>query len=204
MANQAVGFVLQFVFLASVAVAEDFKAIDGKEYKNATVSRVEPDGIVLSSNSGISKVYFTELPKDVQERFHYDAEKAASYSAQQNASQEQLRKQQDEAQRQHAEEIEKTNKLLAKQQAILDSATNQQRKLQALQTHYQELQRQEDDLLLRIGEARRPGSWGRNGGHRYYVRNPLADQLPYLQSHLNDVRHDKDRVREELEQASRQ
>src|SRR6266513_3630604 len=56
---------------ASIALADDFKTIDGKEYKNATVSRVEPDGIVLSSKSGISKVYFTELPKDVQERFHY-------------------------------------------------------------------------------------------------------------------------------------
>jgi len=55
----------------SLALAEDFKTIDGKEYKNVTVRRVEPDGIVLSSKSGISKVYFTELPKDVQERFHY-------------------------------------------------------------------------------------------------------------------------------------
>jgi len=61
---------LTFLLLcfASVALADDFKTIDGKEYKNATVSRVEPDGIVLSSKSGISKVYFTELPKEVQER----------------------------------------------------------------------------------------------------------------------------------------
>ena len=69
---------LAFLILcfASVAFADDFKTIDGKEYKNVTVSRVEPDGIVLSSKSGISKVYFTELPKDVQERFGYDPEKA--------------------------------------------------------------------------------------------------------------------------------
>jgi hypothetical protein len=33
------------------------------------VSRVEADGIVIKSKSGISKVYFAELPKDVQERF---------------------------------------------------------------------------------------------------------------------------------------
>src|SRR5262245_48862870 len=56
---------------ASLAFAEDFKTINGKEYKNATVSRVEADGILLRTKSGISKVYFTELPKDVQERFHY-------------------------------------------------------------------------------------------------------------------------------------
>jgi hypothetical protein len=55
----------------SLALAEDFKTIDGKEYKNATVSRVESDGIVLKTKSGITKVYFVELPKDVQERFHY-------------------------------------------------------------------------------------------------------------------------------------
>jgi hypothetical protein len=52
-----------------VALAEDFKTVNGKEYKDATVSHVEPDGIVLKTKSGISKVYFTELPEDVQERF---------------------------------------------------------------------------------------------------------------------------------------
>jgi hypothetical protein len=56
---------------ASIALADDFKTVNGKEYKNATVTRVEPDGIVLKTKSGITKVYFTELPKDVQERFHY-------------------------------------------------------------------------------------------------------------------------------------
>ena len=55
---------------ASITLADDFKTVNGKEYKNATVSRVEPDGIVLRTKSGISKVYFVELPKDVQERFH--------------------------------------------------------------------------------------------------------------------------------------
>jgi hypothetical protein len=68
---------------ASLALADDFKTINGKEYKNVTVSRVEADGIVLKSKSGISKVYFTELPKDVQTRFHYDPERA--YSEQQKA-----------------------------------------------------------------------------------------------------------------------
>src|SRR5437660_4413175 len=81
-------------FLSRGLFAEDFKTIHGKEYKNVTVSRVEPDGIVLTSSSGISKVYFTELPKEVQERFHYDAAKAAPYSAGQNTNLEQFDKQQ--------------------------------------------------------------------------------------------------------------
>jgi len=56
---------------ASLVLAEDFKTVNGKEYKDATVIRVEGDGIVLKSKTGISKVYFVELPKDVQEKFHY-------------------------------------------------------------------------------------------------------------------------------------
>ena len=66
--NAKVLMVLVLSF-TSVAFAEDFKTVNGKEYKDATVSRVEPDGIVLKTKSGISKVYFTELPKEVQERF---------------------------------------------------------------------------------------------------------------------------------------
>ena len=73
-----------FIFcLASGALADDFRAIDGKEYKNVTVSRVEPDGIVLRTKTGISKIYFVELPKEIQERFHYNAAIASAYSAQQ-------------------------------------------------------------------------------------------------------------------------
>src|SRR6266478_6210543 len=80
-------FVILIVCFASVALADDFKTIDGKKYKNVNVSRVEPDGLVLSSKSGISKVYFTELPKEVQQRFNYDAEKAAAQEATARSSQ---------------------------------------------------------------------------------------------------------------------
>src|SRR5437667_8290320 len=72
---------------ASAVVADDFKTIQGKEYKNVTVSRIESDGIVLRTKSGISKVYFVELPKEVQDRFHYNAAIASAYSAQQAVSQ---------------------------------------------------------------------------------------------------------------------
>src|SRR5262245_25165035 len=57
--------------LVSSALAEDFKTVSGKTYKDATISYVEAYGIVLRTKTGISKVYFVELPKDVQERFHY-------------------------------------------------------------------------------------------------------------------------------------
>ena len=56
---------------AWLALADDFKTINGKEYKDATITRVEGDGIVIRTKTGISKLYFVELPKDVQEKFHY-------------------------------------------------------------------------------------------------------------------------------------
>src|SRR5439155_22413201 len=56
---------------ASVALAENFKTVTGKVYKDATVSRIEVDGIELKTKTGIFKVYFTELPQEVQERFHW-------------------------------------------------------------------------------------------------------------------------------------
>ena len=59
------------VLFASLALSEDFKTTNGKIYKDATVSRIEGDGIVLRTEAGISKVYFTELPQEVQERFHW-------------------------------------------------------------------------------------------------------------------------------------
>ena len=59
------------VLFASLALSEDFKTASGKVYKDATVTRIEGDGIVLRTEAGISKVYFTELPQDVQERFHW-------------------------------------------------------------------------------------------------------------------------------------
>src|SRR5215471_8323102 len=63
--------VILAVLFASLALSEDFKTTSGKVYKDATVSRVESDGIELKTKTGIAKVYFTELPQEVQERFHW-------------------------------------------------------------------------------------------------------------------------------------
>ena len=171
--------VLTFLILCftSAAFAEDFKTVNGKEYKDATVTRVDPDGIVVKTKSGITKVYFTELPKEVQERFHYDSEKAASYSAEQAANYTAYQKQQEETQRQQQAADAKNNAALAAQQA----ATN---RTQALQTRYSELQKQEDDLLRQIGEAKQPGPEYRQGKSVRHQPNPQKSQLPLLQSHL--------------------
>jgi len=92
------------LLFAAVALADDFRTIDGREYKNVTVSRIEPDGIVLKSKSGILKIYFAELPKEVQERFHYDPQKAAAASVEQTASIQQANQQIEEANKQREKE----------------------------------------------------------------------------------------------------
>jgi hypothetical protein len=189
-------FTILFLSFAAATLAEDFKTVNGKEYKDASITRVEPDGIVLKTNSGITKVYFTELPKDVQEHFHYDSEKAASYSAEQAANYTAYQKQQDETRRRQQDGDARNNAALAEQQA----ATN---RTQALQTRFGQLQKQEDDLLLQIGHAKQPGPEYRQGKSVRHQANPQKSQLPVLQSHLSDVRHEKSEVRKQLEKAQR-
>jgi hypothetical protein len=190
--------VVTFLILCftSAAFAEDFKTVNGKEYKDATVTRVDPDGVVVKTKSGITKVYFIELPKEVQERFHYDSEKAASYSAEQAANYTGYQKQQEETRRQQQDADAKNNAAVTAQQA----ATN---RTQALQTRYSELQKQEDDLLRRIGEAKQPGPEYRQGKSVRHQPNPQKSQLPLLESHLKDVRREKGEVRKQLDKAQR-
>jgi hypothetical protein len=187
-------FTILLLSFAAAGLSEDFKTVNGKEYKDATVTRVDPDGVVVKTNSGVTKIYFTELPKDVQEHFHYDSGKAASYSAEQAANYTAYQKQQDEIQREQQAADAKTTAVLAAQQAAAN-------RTQDLQTRHAALQKQEDDLLLQIGEAKKPGPSYRQGKTVRRQPNPQKSQLPVLQSHLKDVRREKSEVRKQLEKA---
>jgi hypothetical protein len=190
--------VLTFLMLCftSAGFGEDFKTTNGKEYKDATINRVEPDGIMLKTKSGIIKVYFTELPKEVQERFHYDSEKAVSYSAEQAANFAAYQKQEQEAQHEREDMAAKNKAAAAQQQAD----TN---RIQVLQDRYAALQQEEDALLHRIGEAKQPGPGYWVGKKLHHYPNPQASQLPFLQSHLSDVRSEKKQIQRQLEKAQR-
>jgi hypothetical protein len=189
-------FIFLLLSLAAAAFSEDFTTVNGKQYKDATVTRIEPDGVVVKTNSGVTKIYFTQLPKDVQERFHYDAGKAASYSAEQAASYTAYQKQQEQTQREQQEADAKNNAVVAAQQA----ATN---RMEGLQSRYGELRKQEDDLLRQIGQAKQPGPEYRQGKSVRHQPNPQKSQLPVLQSHLSDVRREKSEVKKQLNKAKR-
>jgi hypothetical protein len=187
----------------SLALADDFKTNSGKEYKNATVTQVEADGIVIKTKSGISKLYFTELPKDVQERFHYDpAQAAAAQAAAVRQTQElnQFNSQQEELARQQKDANAKQYQQGLEQQAKSNN-------VQSLTDQLSILQQQEQNLLVQIGQAERAQTdahrrWIDSRGTNQYT-DPKESQLPVLRGNLENVRDEKQRVRKELERAQR-
>jgi hypothetical protein len=100
-------FAVLILCVASVALADDFKTIDGKEYKNAKVSRVEPDGIVITFSGGIVKIPFTELSPEIQKKYGYDSQAAGAYSAEQNEQQAALAQQRKADEQRRLEERQK-------------------------------------------------------------------------------------------------
>ena len=74
--------ILLLLVTLQLAIADDFKTIEGKEYKNAKVSRVEPDGIVITFSGGIVKLPFTELSPEIQKKYGYDPKAAEDFQQQ--------------------------------------------------------------------------------------------------------------------------
>jgi hypothetical protein len=64
---------------ASAVFADEFTLKDGTQYKGIQVTRTEPDGLVVTTANGIVKLFFTDLPKEVQEKYHYDPKKAEAF-----------------------------------------------------------------------------------------------------------------------------
>lgn len=52
----------------------------GRTFVNAKVIAVEPDGLRLQHDTGVSKVAFWELPEDVRKNYPHDPERAAEYT----------------------------------------------------------------------------------------------------------------------------
>jgi hypothetical protein len=95
------------VLAVSSALADDFKTSNGKEYKNAKLSRVEPDGIVITFSAGIVKLPFIELPADVRKKYGFDSQAAATYAKEENRKQAALAQQRQTEAQKRVEEREK-------------------------------------------------------------------------------------------------
>ena len=68
-------------FAISPLWAEDITTTTGKQYTNVTIERAEPDGIVVTTESGIEKISFGILSKELQTKYGYDSQKAAKFNA---------------------------------------------------------------------------------------------------------------------------
>jgi hypothetical protein len=176
---------------ASIRRADDFKTVDGREYKDVTVSHVEPCNITVTNpkHGVIITLYFTELSNEVQERFHYDADKCNEYLAQRKG----YREWQDEQRRKYEDKNKKEWEGEQWQKWIND-----------LRDRYQSLQQQEDDLARRIAELEaRPEFLKQQLGYHHWntYPNPARKDLPSSESRLKEVRRDKGQVRQKLEDA---
>ena len=79
MRNIGIVFSLLAVLIPVVGHAGDVSTIQGSVYSNATVLRVEPDGLNIRHSSGIAKVFFWELPREVAAKYGYRPERASAY-----------------------------------------------------------------------------------------------------------------------------
>jgi uncharacterized protein YeaO (DUF488 family) len=77
-----------FVVFAAAALAitggaraEDIETLGHHIYRSVTVTRVEPDGIVVNHSAGIVKIPFVELNDDLQRKYHYEPDRAAEFKA---------------------------------------------------------------------------------------------------------------------------
>lgn len=64
----------------------DLKTVTGKVYRDAKVMAVDPDGLRLLHDSGVSKIAFVDLPGSVRSRFPHDPDKAAEFAAKAEAA----------------------------------------------------------------------------------------------------------------------
>jgi hypothetical protein len=158
----------------------------------------QTDGIIVKTKTGISKLYFTELPEDVRNRFHYDPEKAAAAQA---------------AAAQQAAEVNKQTTELDKQRKdAYEEQLNQQGKLryvQALMDRLVQLQQEEENLLAKIGRLENTGAvswsrWNTQGSVHVYANDPAKADLPLLRGQLGNVREEKQKVTAELNRAQRE
>lgn len=53
--------------------------LDGKTYTAAEVTKVEPDGLVITHSSGIARIPYEKLPEDLQKTFRFDPAQAQAY-----------------------------------------------------------------------------------------------------------------------------
>lgn len=74
--------ILLALALSSPAIAEDITLANGVVLKNAKITRVDPDGLRIMHDDGISKVSHESLTPELKAKYNFDSEKAESFRKQ--------------------------------------------------------------------------------------------------------------------------
>ncbi len=104
---------LSLVFLLAVHVsAEDWTTLDGKQYRNVTVTDIEDDAVTINYAGGSAKIPYYNLPLSVQKEFGQDPDSL-------------------EARKKAADEAASAGKALAQQAKKIQAEQQQQQALEA-------------------------------------------------------------------------
>lgn len=140
----------------SIALADDFKTIDGKEYKNVKVSRIEPDGIVVTFSGGIVKPPFAELRPEIQTKYGYNPEAAGDFQRQAYEMGLQRAREISEGQQKQAEERARYWSEHRAPEPQRQAPEQQQEQAAQTGVPQQIIDRQQEILFL-LGKVHRPG-----------------------------------------------
>lgn len=154
---------------------EDITTIDGVKHASVTITRIEPDGLVVDMDSGIDKIPFTALPRETQIKYGYDPRKAAQFSnaVRLAAAQRQFVEMSAEAAQEREKQAGAT--LQAREQAMAENASR------ASRIHGRVIQVTRDGLLVDaspiVPVASGLGSIG-GGGNVYVPPDPNGKGRP--------------------------
>ena len=154
----------------------------------AKIRRVEPDGIVFSHDSGVSKVPFSSLPQSFRERYGFDPEKAKEFARKQAASESAYYNQVDQAKAVQRATIEKNAREAKMEDEAKKEAVAQARRAKADQVR-QQIQAAEEEkgraaAVRAMQRAIRTGSRNDEARAIKLLTTEAPDALPGFNDYL--------------------
>jgi len=70
---------LVIIVLSASVKADDITTISGKKYTSVAVSYCDPLCVTVTTDSGIERIPFAELPADLRQKYGYDETKAVAF-----------------------------------------------------------------------------------------------------------------------------
>ena len=102
---------------------QNFVTLDGQQFTNTTVKKVDPDGIVVMDADGVRKLKFQKLQPDVQAKYGYDENEAIAFQRQ--SHNDAIARQNAAIQLQKKRELEETEKTKDKNALFISGTVDQ-------------------------------------------------------------------------------